>query len=146
MALAFARKNENDWSMEALQWLHAQADCDQDLIFQRLTQYTFHRSTRAGIHVQPEMLAAAVRDAMALVRYPRGKNRPPSIRERALQLGMRSGEFGFMRREAEHLLLTVTHRGLLAYRRACGHGSNGRESFTPTNRQTVHHGPETNTD
>lgn len=144
LALALARKNESDWAGAALQWLYAQVDCDEDLIHQRLTQYTLYRSARAGIHVRPDALAVAVGDAMAAVRYPHGKRRPPSIRKRALQIRMRSEAFGFMRREAEHLLMTVIRRGMWAYLRACGYGSSRRESFTPTDRQTLEHGPETN--
>lgn len=139
-ALAVSREGASDWSPEALLWLHAQDDAHADLIRQRLTQYTLYTAARAAIQVKPEALAAAVCDAMGLVRNPKKRDKPnrdeltpeqvrilakrercPTLAERALQCQMRKADFGFMRATAERLLLTVIRRGVVRYLRACGY-------------------------
>ena len=142
MALAISREGPGDWSPEATLWLYAMADTYADVICQRLVHAVLYASARNGFLPTPEALAAAVGDAMALVRRP-GRRTCPTIRRRALALRMRADDFGFLRSTAEHLLLSVIRRGVTNYLRACGYTDKGRESLAPTNRQTGNHGPET---
>ena len=141
-ALSFASEGGADWSAAALTWLYSQSDADEELIQRRLVQFTLYAAARKGFLPTPEALAAAVGDAMALVRRP-GRRTCPTIRRRALALQMRADDFGFLRSTAEHLLLSVIRRGVTNYLRACGYTDKGRESLAPTNRQTGNHGPET---
>ncbi|MEZ5544248.1 MAG: hypothetical protein R3F10_03495 [Lysobacteraceae bacterium] len=143
MALSVAREGRGDWSPEAVLWLYAMADCDEDLIRRRLMQYTLYAAARAGIHVQPDALALAVGDAMDAVRYPHGPRKPPSDKERALQIRMRKETFGFMRGAAERLLMTAIQRGIRNYFRALGYAVARWEPVAPTARQTRNHDPET---
>jgi hypothetical protein len=143
MALAVARESDGDWSPEAVLWLYALADCDEDLIRRRLTQFTLYAAARAAIRVRPEPLAAAVADAMAKVRTPKKRKCCPKIRERAMQFRMRAADYQAMRSAAERLLLTMIRRGIRNYLRACGYAIPRWESPAPKNPHTENQGPQT---
>lgn len=142
MALAIGRERPGDWSPEALLWLYAMADAYADVIHQNLVRAVLYAAARNGILASPDAVAAAVGDAMALVRRP-GRRSCPTLRSRALALRMRAENFGLLRSTAEHLLLSVIRRGVTNYLRACGYTDRGRESLAPTNRHTGNHGPQT---
>lgn len=141
-ALACSREHPGDWRPEALLWYFPRLDRDVPLIARQLALRVVLTAGRADIRTNPEIIAAAVSDAMHRVRY----RRCTSSEDRARQLGMRNASFGTLRRAAESALLRAIRVGTWRYLAACGYTDDNpvsieRECSAPGSRHAGSYGP-----
>lgn len=137
-ALSFAREWPGDWAPDAVSWFFGWNDLAADLIGGQLIHAVLVASGRAGFLPTPDALAAAVGDAMVLLRDPGAPTVPPNER-RARQFKMRKERFSFMKSTANMLLRDFIRRGFENYIRALGLENTGPDRRAPTNPYPENH-------
>lgn len=134
-ALVQAKASAADWRPAALLWYFGRHDAELPRVQAGIVVAVVLDAARAGWAVEPDALAAAVLDAMHLVR-----NRSCTTADvRAKALGVRKESFLTLRRSAEAALLRAIRSGLRSYLSACGFRD--PELCAPKNLQDENHGP-----
>jgi hypothetical protein len=132
IGLAIASETPGDWRIRSLTWLYAMDDDQIPAIAYRLSLVSTLASANAGISPRPDLIAAAVGDAMRVVR---GKKSPVSIAARALEFGVRKKTFCDIRGQAEASLRRAIAWALREYLRTCGREYAEAEIATVTTRR-----------
>lgn len=105
-----------DWRVWTLPWMYSEANEHVPAIAYRLSLVATLAAANAGATATPEVIAAAVGDAMRFVRERRA---PASLSERALQLRVRKKTYGVIRGQAEATLRKALSWALRRYLRTC---------------------------
>lgn len=127
IALAFAGDATGDWRVSTLTWLYARDDRGVEQIAYRLALAAEAAARIARIRIRPELVEAAVIDAMRRVRRDRGV---PSARSRASQLRVSNHTVLILRDQAEISLRRALEWAMERYVSACGY------TFKPEKRES----------
>jgi hypothetical protein len=127
-ALAWAGEEAQDWRIACLTWLYANDDSDIERIALRLALVVEAAAELLDIRVDAPIVAAAVWDAMQLVRRGRDR-RPKAASARALEFRMSKQSFVALRKRAELSLLRALAWGLERYMTICGYAVQSKENI-----------------
>lgn len=116
LGLAQASETPGDWRVSTLTWLYSRDDTKIPVVAYRLSLVAALAAANSGIAATPELIAAAVGDAMLLVR---NRKAPVTIACRAIELGIRKKTYCDIRGQAEASLRRAIAWALNAYLRTC---------------------------